>query len=73
MSNLENISNSKNIFSSYKPFFDKKNISSYENMSYEKKCNSQELLNSLQESDFPTEERRRKLIKDSFKIDENRF
>jgi len=27
----------------------------------------------LQESDFPTEESRRKLIKDSFKIDENKI
>ena len=34
-------------------------------------CNSQESVNSLQESDFPTEESRRKFIKDSFKIDEN--
>ena len=33
--------------------------------------NSQESVNSLQESDFPTEESRRKFIKDSFKIDEN--
>ena len=32
---------------------------------------SQELVNILQESDFPTEESRRKFIKDSFKIDEN--
>ena len=29
------------------------------------------MVNSLQESDFPTEESRRKFIKDSFKIDEN--
>ena len=37
----------------------------------EEVCNSQESVNSLQESDFPTEESRRKFIKDSFKIDEN--
>jgi len=37
----------------------------------EEVCNSQESINSLQESDFPTEERRRKFIKDSLKIDEN--
>ena len=30
-----------------------------------------ETVNSMQESDFPTEESRRKFIKDSFKIDEN--
>ena len=35
----------------------------------EEVCNSQESLNALQESDFPTEESRRKFIKDSFKID----
>ena len=37
----------------------------------EEVCNSQESVNSLQESDFPTEESKRKFIKDSFKIDEN--
>ena len=37
----------------------------------EEVCNSQESVNSLQESDFLTEESRRKFIKDSFKIDEN--
>ena len=37
----------------------------------EEVCNSQESLNSLQESDFPTEDSRRKVIKDSFKIDKN--
>ena len=36
----------------------------------EEVCTSQEWVNSLQESDFPTEESRR-FIKDSFKIDEN--
>ena len=35
----------------------------------EEVCNSQESVNSLQESDFLTEERRRKFMKDSFKID----
>ena len=39
----------------------------------EKVCNSQESINSLQKSDFPTEESRRKFIKDSFKIDENKI
>ena len=39
----------------------------------EEVCTSQELVNSLQESDFPTEESRRKFIKDSFKIDENKI
>ena len=34
----------------------------------EEVCASQESVNSLQESDFPTEESRRKFIKDSFKI-----
>ena len=38
---------------------------------YEEVCNSQESVNSLQESDFPTEESGRKFIKDSFKIEEN--
>ena len=33
--------------------------------------NPSESVNSLQESDFSTEERKRKFIKDSFKIDEN--
>ena len=33
----------------------------------------QESVNSLQESDFPTEESKRKLIKESFKIDENKI
>ena len=37
----------------------------------EEVCTSQESINSLQESNFPTEESRRKFIKDSFKIDEN--
>ena len=37
----------------------------------EEVCASQESVNSLQESDFPTEESRRKFIKDSFKRDEN--
>ena len=35
--------------------------------------NSQESVISLQESDFPTEESRRKFIKDRFKIDENKI
>ena len=39
----------------------------------EEVCNSKESLNTLQESDFPTEESRRKFIKDSFKIDENKI
>ena len=33
--------------------------------------NPQETVNSMQESDFPTEESKRKFIRDSFKIDEN--
>ena len=33
----------------------------------------QEFVNSLQESDFPTEESKRNFIKDSFKIDENKI
>jgi len=37
----------------------------------EEVCNSQETINSVQESDFPTEESKRKFIRDSFKIDEN--
>ena len=37
----------------------------------EEVCTSQESVNSLQESDFPTEESRRKFIKESFKMDEN--
>ena len=37
----------------------------------DKVCNSQESVNSVQESDFPTEESKRKFINDSFKIDEN--
>jgi len=37
----------------------------------EEVCNSQESVKSLQESDFPTEESRKKFIEDSFKIDEN--
>jgi hypothetical protein len=37
----------------------------------EEVCYSQETVNSIQESDFPTEESKRKFIKDSFKIDEN--
>ena len=37
----------------------------------EEVCDSQETVNSIQESDFPTEESKRKFIKDSFKIDEN--
>ena len=37
----------------------------------EEVCTSQELVNFLQESDFPKEESRRKFIKDSFKIDVN--
>ena len=32
---------------------------------------SQETFNSMQEVDYPTEESKRKFIKDSFKIDEN--
>ena len=39
----------------------------------EEVCNSQESVNSLQESNFPTEESRRKFIKDSFKINENKI
>ena len=39
----------------------------------EEVCNSQDSVNSLQESDFPTEESRRKFIKDSFKKDENKI
>jgi len=39
----------------------------------EKVCTSQESVNSLQESNFPTEESRRKFIKDSFKINENKI
>ena len=34
--------------------------------------NSQETINSMQESDFPTEESKRKFIKESLKIDENK-
>ena len=34
-------------------------------------CTTQESVNSLQESDFPTEESKRNFIKDSFKIEEN--
>ena len=45
--------------------------SSVSDLDEEEVCNSQESVNSLQESDFPTEESRRKFIKDSFKIDEN--
>ena len=45
--------------------------STAQDLDEEEVCNSQESLNSLQESDFPTEESRRKFIKDSFKIDEN--
>ena len=41
------------------------------NVDKEEVCNSQESVNSLQESHFPTEESKRKFIKDSFKIDEN--
>ena len=37
----------------------------------DKVSNSQESVNSVQESDFPTEESKRKFINDSFKIDEN--
>ena len=37
----------------------------------EEVCNCQESVNSLQESDFPTKESRRKFIKDSFKIEQN--
>ena len=39
----------------------------------EEVCNSSESVNSLQELDFPTEESKRKFIKDSFKIDENKI
>ena len=39
----------------------------------EEVCTSQESVNSLQELDFPTEESRRKFIKDSFKMDENKI
>ena len=39
----------------------------------EEVCNLQESVNSLQESDFPTKENKRKFIKDSFKIDENKI
>jgi len=39
----------------------------------EEVCNSQDSVNSLQELDFPTEESRRKFIKDSFKKDENKI
>ena len=37
----------------------------------EEVCDSQETVNSIQESDFSTEESKIKFIKDSFKIDEN--
>ena len=39
----------------------------------EEVCNSQESVNYMQESDFLTEESRRKFIKDSFMIDENKI
>ena len=45
--------------------------STAQDLDKEEVCNSQESLNSLKESDFPTEVSRRKFIKDSFKIDEN--
>ena len=41
--------------------------STAQDLEEEEVCNS---INSLKESDFPTEESRRKFIKDSFKIDE---
>ena len=44
--------------------------STAQDLDEEEVCNSQESINSLKESDFPTEESRRKFIKDSFKIDQ---
>ena len=45
--------------------------STAQDLDEEEVCNSQETVNSLQESEFLTEESRRKFIKDSFKINEN--
>ena len=56
-----------------KPAWNKEELrgSTSSDLDEEEVCNSQESVNSLQESNFPTEESRRKYIKDSFKIDEN--
>ena len=48
-------------------------LSTVSDLDDEEVCNSQESVNSLQESDFPTEESRMKFIKDSFKLEENKI